>query len=133
MSSNKDWYENIGYEIEVIKESLCRAEHKEGQKFMINSYLTPEGLCMEVFHDIYPLLFAGRINGDFTLLGSDNKNERIYTCPSREIQFKISRFFQCNNCGFRTEKKNLKQIKKKYEHLTLDVLVCSPCYEELIH
>ena len=133
MNEEIKWHENVGFEIEVIKDALCRANHKVGQKFDIKDYLTPKGLCMEAFHDMYPLIFAGRIDADFTVLGSKDKNERVYTCPSRDIQFKITRFYQCNNCGYKTEKEDLKQTQRNYGHVTLDVLVCPSCHEELVH
>ena len=129
--TNKDWFENVGYEIEVIKTAPCRAYHKVGQKYTINDFTTPEGLCIESFHAMYPLLFAGRIDGDFTQLGSKDKDRRIFNCPARVVQFQIQKFFQCNNCGKKVKKEELKQSKKEYENFSLDVLVCDNCFTKL--
>jgi uncharacterized repeat protein (TIGR04076 family) len=130
-SREKDWFESVGYEIEVIEAASCRAFHEKRQKFEIENYTTPEGLCMEAFHSMYPLLFAGKIEGNFNKLGSDDNNTRIFNCPSRVVQFQIKRYFQCNTCGYRVNKEELQQAKKEYNDFVLDVNVCSTCFSNL--
>ena len=130
-SVEKDWFESVGYEVEVIEAAPCRAFHEKGQKYQIKDYTTPEGLCLETLHAMYPLLFAGRIEGDFTKFGSENKDERIFNCPARVVKFKVKRFYQCNSCGHRFAKEELQLAKKEYNDFVLDVNVCSSCFSNL--
>ena len=130
-SQEKEWYENVGYEILVSKEGSCRAMHHLGQLFVIDDYTTPKGMCMEAFHSMYPLLFAGRIKGDFKDLGSEEDDIRLFNCPSREVQFYIQRFYQCNNCGKRVKFNELTKIKKNFEYFSIDILACSDCLKKL--
>jgi hypothetical protein len=80
---------------------------------------------------MYPLIFSGRLGCDFRKFGSDNPNERIYKCPSRVVHFNISRYFQCNNCGKKTEEQELFETKKKYDGFTLDIQVCTNCLRKI--
>ncbi|MBD3192599.1 MAG: TIGR04076 family protein [Candidatus Heimdallarchaeota archaeon] len=123
----KDWYEDYGFLITVVEEGNCRAFHKKGQKFEINDYTTPKGLCFETAHAIYPLLFAMRLDADVTKLGAEESNIRFFNCPAREIKFKIERFRQCNNCGKKIEKEELFDREKQYENYSLNLKVCSEC------
>ena len=127
MESETEWFESVGYKIEIVKTGFCRANQKLGQKFLIDSYTTPEGLCIEALHSMYPLLFAGKINADFTLLGSNDIDQRTFTCPSKVVQYSIIRFYQCNNCGKETSKEELRRVSKTYKNLTLDILACPEC------
>ncbi|MHA1399096.1 MAG: TIGR04076 family protein [Candidatus Heimdallarchaeaceae archaeon] len=130
-SSNREWFESVGYEIEVIETGECRAFHKVGETFKIHDFTTPEGICIEAFHDIYPLLFAGRVNADFRLLGSSESDIKIHSCPSKVVKFKITRFYQCNNCGKRAKKEDLKFAKKEFSGKLFDFLVCNDCFDLL--
>ena len=132
-SSNKDWFETVAYEIEVIEAAPCRAFHKVGQKFLLNDYTTPEGICIESFHGMYPLLFSGRVGSDFKQLRSESTNQRIYNCPSRVVKFQVTRFNQCNNCGEKTELEDLLETKKEYDDYSLDILVCRKCLQIITH
>ena len=66
----KDWYENYGLELEVLESGGCRAYHKKGQKFLIDDYTSPKGLCIEVIHAFYPQFFAMLRDIDMRKLGS---------------------------------------------------------------
>lgn len=93
------WRESFVFEVEIVEvESACRALHKKGEKFTF-SWNTPEGMCGEAFVGMYPVLFSLRVGGDMTLLGSEEKKMRVYTCPSRVVTFKITAEEQCPFCG----------------------------------
>ncbi|MBU7024413.1 MAG: TIGR04076 family protein [Theionarchaea archaeon] len=95
----KLWREPVKFEVEIVEvASACRAEHKKGQTFTFD-WNTPQGVCGESFVGMYPLLFALRVGGDMQMLGSPDKNMRVYTCPSRVVKFKIAAREQCSLCG----------------------------------
>ena len=129
--SQKDWYEEFGFVLEVIEAAECRANRKIGQKFLIDDYTSPAGLCIETLHAIYPLLFSMRLGVDMQKFGSDEKDIRIIKCPTNVIKFKIERFHQCNNCGKKTESDELFDRIKKYEKFDLTVKVCKNCSKKL--
>jgi uncharacterized repeat protein (TIGR04076 family) len=95
------WREPLLFEVEIVDvASACRAAHRKGEKFTF-SWNTPEGMCGEAFVGMYPVLFSLQVGGDMTLLGSEDNNVRVYTCPSRVVQFKITASEQCPFCGSR--------------------------------
>lgn len=130
-TSERNWFESIAFELEVIEAGSCRAFHQIGQKFHIKNYTAPEGLCIESLHNMYPLLYSGRLECDFKNLGSKNSNRLVYKCPSRVVKFNILRFFQCNNCGEKTEKVDLLETKKDYGDFSLDLKVCRNCLRKI--
>ncbi|MBU7000721.1 MAG: TIGR04076 family protein [Theionarchaea archaeon] len=96
---DKLWREPIRFEITIVEvASACRANHKQGQTFSFD-WNTPQGICGESFVGMYPLLFSMRIGGDMQMLGSPDRNTRIYTCPSRVVKFMITAREQCPLCG----------------------------------
>lgn len=131
-TTESDWFESIGFEIVVAKTGLCRAMHEVGQQFIVNGYHTPQGLCIEAFHNMYPLLFAGRIGCDFTQLGSENEDMRIFNCPTGEVQFLIQRFYQCNNCGQRVNQEELKRQQREYDYFSVELLACEECMDKIV-
>ena len=131
-TTESDWFESIGYEIVVAKTGLCRAMHEVGQQFVVDSYKTPEGICIEAFHNMYPLLYAGRIGSDFTQPGSQNGNMLVFNCPTGEVQFLVQRFYQCNNCGKRVDQEELKKQVREYEYFSVDLLTCEECMNSIL-
>lgn len=104
------WKESVTFEVEIVEvKSACRAAHNPGEKFVF-SWSTPEGMCGEAFVGMYPVLFSLRINGDMTLLGSEEKNVRVYTCPSRVVKFKIKAVEHCPFCGTTKELESCKVL-----------------------
>ncbi|MFX1565579.1 MAG: hypothetical protein ACFFCH_06275 [Promethearchaeota archaeon] len=129
------WQEPVQFKISVVKEGECRANHKtdDSFKFMWN---TPEGLCSESFVGMYPILHSLRVLGDMRELGgperSPARNIRIYTCPSRVIQFRIEAQYLCNLCGTPLLIETDQSIGHKLENIEANIRlrVCSKCYEE---
>ena len=117
------WKEPVLFEVEVVEARYCRAEHKKGDTYLF-SWNTPEGLCGEAFVGMYPLLFSLRTGGDMTLLSSDTKNVKIYTCPSRVVRFKITASEQCCLCG---NKESLEKCKVSVGEKTKMLKLCSEC------
>ena len=118
------WKESVTFEVEIIEvESACRAAHKKGEKFVF-SWNTPEGMCGEDFVGMYPVLFSLRIGGDMTLLGSEEKNTRVYTCPSRVVKFKITAVEHCPLCG-KTD--NLSECDVPVGDTTYTLKLCPEC------
>jgi uncharacterized repeat protein (TIGR04076 family) len=95
------WKEPVRYQVTVVKEGYCRANHKEGESFDF-MWNTPAGLCAESFVGMYPILHSLRTHGDMRELGDSTRspvrNVRIYTCPSRVIQFRIEAHYRCSLC-----------------------------------
>ncbi len=127
----ESWHEPVSFKVEVIKDGNCRADHKKGKVFTFDWH-TPEGLCGESFVGMYPLLQSLRVLGDMRELGSSKRNERIYTCPSRVIQFRVEAVYRCNLCGNNLPIKNGEIIAKKIENKESDLWfrVCSDCFEK---
>ncbi|MBU7013376.1 MAG: TIGR04076 family protein [Theionarchaea archaeon] len=99
----KLWKEPIKFEVEILEvASACRAQHEKGQTFTFD-WNTPKGICGESFAGMYPILFALRTGGDMQMLGSPNRNSRVYTCPSRVVKFRITAWEQCPLCGSKEE------------------------------
>lgn len=121
------WREPVRFEIDVLAvASACRANHKKGEKFVF-SWNTPEGLCGEAFVGMYPLLFSLRVDGDMTLLGAEEKNKRVYTCPSRVVKFAITAVEQCPLCGTKgpLEKCDI-PVGERFHRLT----ICPECRDK---
>ena len=95
------WKEPIKFEVTVVKDGYCRANHKQGETFEF-MWNTPAGVCAESFVGMYPILHSLRTHGDMRELGDSTRgparNVRIYTCPSRVIQFRIEAHYQCSLC-----------------------------------
>lgn len=127
MILEKDWFEDYGFLITVAEEADCRASHKKGQTFVINDYTTPKGLCLEAAHAMYPLLYAMRLDADFSSFSPGSSKIRFFYCPPRVIRFKIEKFRQCNNCGKKIENDEFFDREKQYENFSLKVKVCSEC------
>lgn len=125
----KEWYEDVGFKLTVIEDGLCRAYQKKGQQFILKDYTTPAGLCIEVAHAIYPLLFAMRLDGDVRKLGSPNRESRVFTCPSRVIKYQVDSFYQCNICGMRVKQSELFPAKKKFGDTVYPIKVCAKCLQ----
>lgn len=120
------WKEPVTFEVEVIEAKYCRAYHKKGEKFQF-SWNTPEGMCGEAFVGMYPVLFSLRLEGDMRLLGSEVKNERVYTCPSKVVKFIIRAVEQCNLCG---KKENLENFEIIVGDRTRTIRLCPQCREK---
>ncbi|TRO55244.1 hypothetical protein E2P64_07400 [Candidatus Bathyarchaeota archaeon] len=75
----KLWQEPVQFNITVVKEGACRADHHLGETFEF-SWKTPEGMCPESFVGMYPLLQSLRVLGDMRELGS----------PRNRVSFKTS-------------------------------------------
>lgn len=126
----KEWYEEYGFELEVLEAGDCRAYHKVNQKFLIDDYTSPKGLCLEVIHTLYPLIYAMRINGDVRKFGAENENIHTWYCPSKVIRFRIVRFQQCNNCGKKIIDDQFFEREKKFENYSLKMRVCEECLKD---
>jgi uncharacterized repeat protein (TIGR04076 family) len=128
------WNEPVSYRVEIVKDGNCRADHKKGQLYEFD-WNTPEGMCGESFVGMYPLLHSLRVFGDMRELGSSERNIRIYTCPSRVIQFRIEAIYRCNLCGKTLTIKNGDIVAKKIENKedNLWVRVCSDCFKKYQH
>jgi uncharacterized repeat protein (TIGR04076 family) len=122
----KLWKEPVRFEVEIVEvASACRAEHEKGQKFTFD-WNTPQGICGESFVGMYPVLFALRVGGDMQMLGSPDKNTRVYTCPSRVVKFRIAAREQCSLYGSTQE---LESCLITVGDSPMIVKVCSQCRE----
>lgn len=128
------WHEPVSFRVEVVKDGNCRADHKKGQVFTFD-WCTPEGLCGESFVGMYPLLHSLRVLGDMRELGSPERNVRIYTCPSRVVQFRIEADYKCNLCGKTFAIKKGEIVAKRIENRenNLWVRVCPDCFKKYQH
>ena len=130
----KLWKEPVQFKISVVKEGGCRADHQMGETFVF-TWKTPKGLCSESFIGMYPVLHSLRALGDMQELGgpksSPARNIRIYTCPSRVIQFRIEAQYQCNLCGSQLPIEKNGSIGRKLEspEAKIHLRVCSGCYD----
>jgi len=90
----QDWYqEECAFEAEVLGvrggPKNCRAGHEEGDRFTF-AYRTPEGLCGELYHQVFPLLQALRAKGDMRTFNADNQpNEVTVWCPCRVVRLQL--------------------------------------------
>ncbi len=100
-----NWIEPVSFSVKVVDDGNCRVGHKVGQEYTF-TWGAPEGLCTESLVGMYPILQSLRVFGDMRLLGSSERNVRVYNCPSREIKFRIEALSKCNLCG------NLLQINE---------------------
>jgi uncharacterized repeat protein (TIGR04076 family) len=121
--------EVVSFRVTIIDDGNCRASHKVGQKFEF-SWKSPEGICTESLVGMYPILHSMRVFGDMRELGSPERNMRVYTCPSREIKFKIEAQYSCNICGNQlqfnqdgVQSRRLQCTKPKFP-----LRVCEVCY-----
>ncbi|MGC1120298.1 MAG: TIGR04076 family protein [Candidatus Methanofastidiosia archaeon] len=120
----KVWKEPMIFEVEIVEvASACRAEHKKGQTFTFD-WNTPQGVCGESFVGMYPILFSLRVGGDMQMLGSPDKNTRVYTCPSRVVKFRITAREQCSLCGSTEE---LESCLITVGDSRMNLKVCSQC------
>jgi uncharacterized repeat protein (TIGR04076 family) len=128
------WYEPVSFKVKIVKDGNCRADHKKGQ-FYEFEWNTPEGMCGESFVGMYPLLHSLRVLGDMRELGSSERNIRIYTCPSRVIQFRIEAIYRCSLCGKTLPIKSGNIVARKIENKENDlwVRVCSDCFKKHQH
>jgi uncharacterized repeat protein (TIGR04076 family) len=132
------WQEPVQFKITVVNEGGCRANHKTGDSFEF-MWNTPEGVCAESFVGMYPILHSLRVLGDMRELGgperSPARNIRIYTCPSRVIQFRIEAQYRCNLCGAQLPIIPDQSIGHTLENseANIHLRVCSKCYEEHKH
>ncbi len=118
------WRETTLFEVEITEvKSACRANHKKGEKFEFD-WNTPEGMCGEAFSGMYPLLFSLRVGGDMKLLGSDERNTKVYTCPSRVVTFKITAVELCSLCG---KREGLEDCEILIEGKPMSLRVCREC------
>jgi uncharacterized repeat protein (TIGR04076 family) len=125
------WQEPVRFIISVIKEGACRAEHHLGDTFEF-SWKTPEGLCPESFVGMYPLLQSLRLLGDMRELGSPQRNLRVYTCPSRVIQFQVEAIYRCNLCGATLPVQENEILGQTLANKTANIhlRVCQNCYDK---
>jgi len=81
---------------------------------------------------MYPVLHSLRVLGDMRKVGSGKRNERIYTCPSRVIRFKIVAHYRCNICGSELDIVDGEIRSKRLENLddNLWVRVCDSCFDK---
>jgi uncharacterized repeat protein (TIGR04076 family) len=91
----KDWYEeNVSFKVRVLevqpdgKAERCRAGHEPGDTYEFQ-YRTPEGLCGEAFHKLWPVLHSLQVKGDFRKYGSDQPNAVRVWCPSCVVGFEV--------------------------------------------
>jgi uncharacterized repeat protein (TIGR04076 family) len=131
ISIGEHWNEPVRFTIDIVKDGNCRAGHKAGQEFAFE-WNTPEGICSEAFVGMYPVLHSLRVLGDMRELGSDKRNERIYTCPSRVIQFSIVAHYGCNICGSELNIVDGEIRSKRLENPdeNLWVRVCDNCFDK---
>jgi uncharacterized repeat protein (TIGR04076 family) len=125
------WQEPVQYNISVIKEGACRAAHHVGETFEF-AWKTPAGMCPESFVGMYPLLEALRVLGDMRELGSPQRNRRVYTCPSRVIQFQIEANYLCNLCGATLPIQDNEITGHTLENklANIHLRVCQTCYDK---
>ncbi len=125
------WHEPVSFRVEIVKDGNCRATHKKGQVFTFD-WCTPKGMCSESFVGMYPLLQSLRVLGDMRELGSPERNIRIYTCPSRVIQFRVEAVYKCNLCGKALPIEDGNVVSKRIENTedNLWVRVCYNCFEK---
>ena len=121
--------EVVSFKITIIADGNCRANHKVGETFEF-SWRSPEGICTESLVGMYPVLHSMRVFGDMRELGSPERNVRVYTCPSREVKFRIEAQYKCNICGSQllvtegeVQSFQLQCIKPKFP-----LRVCETCY-----
>lgn len=114
------------FDIEIVEAKFCRAGHKKGQKFQF-AWNTPEGMCGESFVGMYPVLFSLRLGGNMELLGDEERNVRVYTCPSRVVRFRITAAEQCPFCG---NKENLENCKILLGENVRTFKICPECREK---
>lgn len=128
------WHEPVSFKVEIVKDGNCRADHKKGQVFKFD-WNTPEGMCGESFVGMYPVLHSLRVFGDMRELGSPERNIRVYTCPSRVIQFRIEATHNCNLCGKNLPIEDGEVVSKRIEDKedNLWIRVCSKCFEKHQH
>lgn len=128
---SENWNEPVQFTVRVVGEGNCRADHKKAQTFEFE-WNTPEGMCGESFVGMYPVLHSLRVLGDMRELGSSERNVRVYTCPSREIQFEITATYTCNLCGQPLAIKSGEIQAQKIEDSkqNLWVRVCHECAEK---
>ncbi|MFW9935087.1 MAG: hypothetical protein ACFFDU_06225 [Candidatus Thorarchaeota archaeon] len=125
------WEEPVRFRVTVMKEGECRANHKLGETFEF-TWNTPDGICSESFVGMYPLLHSFRVLGDMRELGSKQRNIRIYTCPSRVIQFQIEAIYRCNLCGTSLTIQDNEIISHTLENseANIHLRVCDECYNK---
>jgi uncharacterized repeat protein (TIGR04076 family) len=129
------WKEPVAYIVSVVKEGYCRANHKQGETFEF-MWNTPEGLCGEAFVGMYPILHSLRTHGDMRELGdstrSPSRNIRIYTCPSRVVQFRIEARYQCNLCGatLPIEDAEIRGYQLVNPEANIRIRICRDCHEK---
>lgn len=131
ISISEHWNEPVRFTVEIVKDDNCRAEHTVGQEFTFE-WNTPKGICSEAFVGMYPVLHSLRVLGDMRELGSDIRNERIYTCPSRVIQFKIVAHYRCNICKSELDIVDREIRSKRLENPddNLWIRVCDSCFDK---
>ncbi len=125
------WQEPVQFKITIVKEGNCRANHHLGETFGF-SWKTPEGLCPESFVGMYPLLQSLRVRGDMRELGSPQRNLRVYTCPSRVIQFQLEAIYHCNVCGtpLPVQENEISGQTLENKAANIHLHVCDNCYDK---
>lgn len=74
----------------VSQKGTCAAGHTEGDEFF-SSGLTPEGVCLEAFHALYPSLWALMMGGSFPW--SQDPDACRIACPdaANPVVFELTR------------------------------------------
>ncbi len=123
--------EVVSFRVTVVDDGNCRANHKVGQEFEF-SWKSPEGMCTESLVGMYPVLHSMRVFGDMRELGSPEHNVRVYTCPSREIKFRIEAQYKCNICGSQLQvtKDGVQSLRLQCMKPEFPLRVCEPCYSK---
>ncbi|RJQ09462.1 MAG: TIGR04076 family protein [Bacillota bacterium] len=85
--------EPCSFEAEVVSvrggPENCRCGHEVGDRYSF-AYATPEGLCGEFYHHIYPVLHALRNEAPATNFRPySSPDEVLLYCPSRVVELRI--------------------------------------------
>lgn len=67
----------------------CRCGHELGDSYTM-AYGTPDGLCGELYHRLFPMLEVLRAGGDVSAFEPTGRQDEVLMwCPSRVVRLKV--------------------------------------------
>ncbi len=74
----------------ISQKGTCTQEHKVGDEWVIGGK-TPEGICLEALHSIYPHLCVLRFGGSFPWATDPDTTTEVCPDPNNPVVFELRR------------------------------------------
>ena len=74
----------------VSHKGTCVAQHKVGDEFLCDG-LTPQGVCVEAFHALYPSLWTMIMGGSFPWADEDGALRIVCPDANNPVLFELRR------------------------------------------